>query len=202
MLACSFHIESLKLKLTVSFRLTKQDGVGTVVARTSCLQKRITFRTIPADPSRLPASADPGMCSLKSREAPERRRPNGSSDGQAKLADQRSSAHSPDQDALALQPLPQRAVALVSHRKDVRRDLAQAVAAVARHRLPVVQTRERLVRVHRRQDGADVGLRTEGGGGRQHAAPEATLAFELHQAQTGSKGTDIWTRLWCFHRGH
>lgn len=60
-----------------------------------------------------------------------------------------------------MQPLPQRAVALVGHGEDVRRDLAQAVAAVARHRLPVVQRRQQLVGVDRRQDGADVGLRTQ-----------------------------------------
>lgn len=61
-----------------------------------------------------------------------------------------------------MQPLPQRAVALIGDSKDVRRDLAQVVAAVPLHGRPVVKAREQLVGVHRRQDGADVRLkRTE-----------------------------------------
>lgn len=74
----------------------------------------------------------------------------------------RTRVHSPDEDTLALQPPPQRAIAFVSHGEDVRRELAQVVAAVALHGGPVVQARQQLVRVHRRQDGADVGLGTEG----------------------------------------
>lgn len=58
-----------------------------------------------------------------------------------------------------MQPLPQRAVALVGDRKDVWRDLAQVVAAVPRHGGPVVKAGELLVGVHRRQDGADVRLK-------------------------------------------
>lgn len=79
--------------------------------------------------------------------------------------------HSPDQDTLALQPLPQRAVALVSDGEDVRGDFAEVVTAVALHGGPVVQTRQQLVRVDRRQDGADVGLPTE-----KHAALALMLA--------------------------
>lgn len=67
--------------------------------------------------------------------------------------------HSPDQDTLVLQRLPQRAVALVSHGEDVGADLAQVVAAVQLHGGAVVQAGQRLVGVHRRQDGADVRLR-------------------------------------------
>lgn len=117
---------------------------------------------------------DDGGGESQRKESGEKNRP---SDGQAKAADhradagsarsapaRRSSAHSPDQDALVLQPLPQRAIALVRHGEDVRRDLAEVVAAVVRHSLVVVQTQEQLVRVHRRQDGADVGLRKERAG--------------------------------------
>lgn len=64
-----------------------------------------------------------------------------------------------------MQPLPQRAVALVGHGEDVRRDLAQVVLAVALHGGSVVQARQQLVGVHRRQDGADVRL---GRGETQH----------------------------------
>lgn len=59
-----------------------------------------------------------------------------------------------------MQPLPQRAVALIGHGEDVRRDLAQVVLAVALHGGSVVQARQQLVGVHRRQDGADVRLGT------------------------------------------
>lgn len=68
--------------------------------------------------------------------------------------------HRPDQDTLALQPLPQRAVALVGDGEDVRGDFAEVVSAVHLHGRPVVQAGEQLVGVHRRQDGADVRLRT------------------------------------------
>lgn len=61
-----------------------------------------------------------------------------------------------------MQPLPQRAVALVGDRKDVGRDLAQVVAAVPLHGGPVVKAGEQLVGVHRRQDGADVRLKRTG----------------------------------------
>lgn len=58
-----------------------------------------------------------------------------------------------------MQPLPQRAVALVGDGEDVRGDFAEVVPAVRLHGGPVVQAGERLVGVHRRQDGADVRLR-------------------------------------------
>lgn len=61
--------------------------------------------------------------------------------------------------------LPQRAVAFVGHSEDVRRDLAQVVSAVVLHGGLVVQARQELVGVHRRQDGADVCL---GRGETQH----------------------------------
>lgn len=61
-----------------------------------------------------------------------------------------------------MQPLPQRAVALVGHGKDVRRDLTQVVLAVALHSRVVVQAGKELVGVHRRQDGADVRLGESG----------------------------------------
>lgn len=97
----------------------------------------------------------------------------------------RTWVHSPDQDTLALQPLPQRAVALVSDGEDVRGDFAEVVTAVALDGRPVVQTRQQLVRVDRRQDGADVGLPTE-----KHATLALMLAHRAATtawAQTGSE---------------
>lgn len=66
--------------------------------------------------------------------------------------------HTPDQDTLVLQPLPQRAVALIGDGKDVRGDFTEVVLTVLLHSGSVIQARERLVRVDCCQDGTDVRL--------------------------------------------
>lgn len=56
-------------------------------------------------------------------------------------------------------PLPQAAVTLVGHGKDVRRQLPHLVLAVQVHCGAVIQARYLLVGIHCRQDRTDVGLR-------------------------------------------
>lgn len=70
----------------------------------------------------------------------------------------RATAASPDEDALAVVPLPQAAVALAGHGENVRRQLPHLVPAVQLHRRAVVQAADLLVGVDGGQDGADVGL--------------------------------------------
>lgn len=65
---------------------------------------------------------------------------------------------SPDQHALVLSPLPQRAVTLIGHSEDVWGDLPQVVSAVELHVGSVVQVGDGLVRVYRRQDRANIRL--------------------------------------------
>lgn len=165
---------------------------------------------VPEEPDPRPSSAGPGTeltsvsLKLRNRGGGESQRKgrgkNRSRPGRA--ADRRADGgrtgptHLPDQDALALQPLPQRAVALVSHGEDVRRDLAQVVAAVERHHLALVQTRDQLVRVHRRQDGADVGLRTERGRGVSHAG-QLNTCVHTHgwRRHVTPEGAELWVKM-------
>lgn len=58
--------------------------------------------------------------------------------------------------------LPQAAIALVGYGEDVRGKLAQVAPAVLLHGGALVQASDGLVGVHRRDDGADVGLQAEG----------------------------------------
>lgn len=66
---------------------------------------------------------------------------------------------SPDEDTLAVVPLPQAAVTLVGHGKDVRGQLPHLVFAVQIDCSAVIQARYLFVGIYRCQDRTDVGLR-------------------------------------------
>lgn len=74
---------------------------------------------------------------------------------------QSEAAHvpSPDEDTLAVVPLPQAAVTLVGHGKDVRRQLPHLVLAVQVDCSAVIQARYLLVGIYCRQYRTNVGLR-------------------------------------------
>lgn len=75
--------------------------------------------------------------------------------------------------------LPQAAIALVGYGEDVRGKLAQVAPAVLLHGGALVQASDGLVGVHRRDDGADVGLQAEGKDG-------TALPGQQGQARTGT----------------
>lgn len=91
----------------------------------------------------------------------------------------RGSCYLPDEDALAVMALPKAAVALVGHSEDVRCNLSHVVLAVSLHGGAIVQSWDALVRVHRCNDGANVGL--------QAHSPHRVITRRVEQINTLAK---------------
>lgn len=73
--------------------------------------------------------------------------------------------------------LPKAAVALVRHSEDMRCNLSYVVLAVSLHGGAVVQSRDALVRVHRRNYRTNVGLQA-------HSPPRVVITHSVEQINT------------------